>query len=503
MSTPVSSRDLADQGDGRLLARLEDPADHGPPAVVASAGPGAPGRASSRTTPETPGSQSRSVPIPCAEADDEGGNRHDGQASGRRARPADAKGTRCGRVRLVGPWRWRPPRSPRAPRHPPDVPTTVPMTVTPSWSPSRTTPPPRGAHLGDRDGRRRHGVRAAGPRDALARRHGRGRGGDRCRRQADARARGPGTLAMQQLDVQVAMSTYPVRDGHEPGRLRPRAGVVRPRLGGSGATDSAAAATALATGVKTADGMVGVDSGRRGPGDAGGAGDRAGPLGGAGHRACRSATRRRRRSPPTTSPARRPTAIAHGLLASNLSVVIGAGHPWYDDNHQRLDAAGLRLDLRRGLGGADRRADGFTFVDDSATLNALASGRDAADAALRRAAGGVHAPGTPRRRPADARTRAPRNAVPDLATLSLAALDVLGQDPEATSSMVEGGAIDWASHDHDTARTIEEVLDFDARGGGRRGLDHRARRVGAAPCSWSPPTARQAGQQVRPARGAR
>ena len=55
----------------------------------------------------------------------------------------------------------------------------------------------------------------------------------------------------------------------------------------------------------------------------------------------------------------------------------------------------------------------------------------------------------------------PRNAqVPDLVTLVQGALNVLDEDPEGFFLAIEGGAIDWASHNQDANRLIQEQVDF-------------------------------------------
>lgn len=50
--------------------------------------------------------------------------------------------------------------------------------------------------------------------------------------------------------------------------------------------------------------------------------------------------------------------------------------------------------------------------------------------------------------------------VPDLATVSLAALNTLNQNKQGFFLMIEGGAIDWASHGNQKGRMIEETIDF-------------------------------------------
>ncbi len=50
--------------------------------------------------------------------------------------------------------------------------------------------------------------------------------------------------------------------------------------------------------------------------------------------------------------------------------------------------------------------------------------------------------------------------LPTLEELTQASLNVLGQNEKGFFVMIEGGAIDWASHDNHLGRTIEEQADF-------------------------------------------
>ena len=50
--------------------------------------------------------------------------------------------------------------------------------------------------------------------------------------------------------------------------------------------------------------------------------------------------------------------------------------------------------------------------------------------------------------------------VPSLATMTLGALNVLTQDQDGFFLMIEGGAVDWASHGNQLGRMIEEQQDF-------------------------------------------
>lgn len=50
--------------------------------------------------------------------------------------------------------------------------------------------------------------------------------------------------------------------------------------------------------------------------------------------------------------------------------------------------------------------------------------------------------------------------MPTLADMSKAALNVLDNDPDGFFLMIEGGAVDWAGHERFPGRTIEEQIDF-------------------------------------------
>lgn len=54
---------------------------------------------------------------------------------------------------------------------------------------------------------------------------------------------------------------------------------------------------------------------------------------------------------------------------------------------------------------------------------------------------------------------------PTLKTMSLGALNYLNQNENGFFVMIEGGAVDWAAHANDTARIIEEQIDFNQAAG--------------------------------------
>ena len=55
-----------------------------------------------------------------------------------------------------------------------------------------------------------------------------------------------------------------------------------------------------------------------------------------------------------------------------------------------------------------------------------------------------------------------RPYTPTLKQMTSAALDILSQDPDGFFLMVEGGQIDWAAHDNEAELVINDVISFDA-----------------------------------------
>jgi alkaline phosphatase len=162
------------------------------------------------------------------------------------------------------------------------------------------------------------------------------------------------------------------------------------------------------------------------------------------------------------------------VFESAADVVMGAGHPWYDDNGKRKTTPNT-----------------FKYVGGEKTWNALLAGRAGGDAdgdgdddpwtliQTREQFRALMTGPTPRRvlgtaqifttmnqsRSGDGKADpyvVPRiETVPTLAEMSLAALNVLDDDPDGLYLMIEGGAVDWAAHSNQSGRMIEESLDFE------------------------------------------
>lgn len=172
------------------------------------------------------------------------------------------------------------------------------------------------------------------------------------------------------------------------------------------------------------------------------------------------------------------------LLDSKMDVIIGAGHPYYDDdgvlknkpNYEYVGGKETWYDLK-GCKTAytlhspsgnnkvqdcdgDKIPDAWTLIEDKEDFITLAEGHTPV-----RVCGTVKVFSTLQ----EARSqmhinipfKAPQNAsLPTLSDLVRSALNVLDNNPNGFFLMVEGGAVDWASHINHSARLIEEMIDF-------------------------------------------
>ncbi len=157
--------------------------------------------------------------------------------------------------------------------------------------------------------------------------------------------------------------------------------------------------------------------------------------------------------------------IFNEMVGSELDVIMGAGHPDYgnsgDDapekNYQFVGGEATYAALREASG-----LNGFDYLDTKDAFSALAAGQSLpqrvvgiarAGTTLQAARDGLGAADTPS-------GMAYNDAVPDLATMSQGALNVLNQDEDGFFVMIEGGAVDWMGHANNMPRYIEEQVDF-------------------------------------------
>ena len=163
--------------------------------------------------------------------------------------------------------------------------------------------------------------------------------------------------------------------------------------------------------------------------------------------------------------------IASEMLAIGvMDVIMGCGNPDYDNNGAPIETAKEYKyvggpETWSAIEAARARPDGtyqgFRPLSTQAEFTALTTGPTPP-----RVLGTAQVATTLQqgRQAADVGNPAadtPRNAqVPDLVTLVQGALNVLDEDPEGFLLAIEGGAIDWASHNQDANRLIQEQVDF-------------------------------------------
>jgi alkaline phosphatase len=268
---------------------------------------------------------------------------------------------------------------------------------------------------------------------------------------------------------QWAMSTYASGCSYDPAQAWGNFAYVK-----SCYTDSAAAATAMATGVKTYDAGVGVDADGN-------------PVA----NGLELAEQKGKATGVVTSVewshATPAGFVAHNLNRNNYAqlgqeivnvsaadVVMGAGHPWFDasgslkatPNTFKYVGDQVTWDaLVAGTAGGDADRDGiadpWTLIQTRAEFQALSSGPTPP-----RVLGTAQVYETLQQgRSGDAFADpyvVPRtDTVPTLTEMTLAALNVLDNDPDGLYLMVEGGAVDWAAHSNQSGRMIEEAIEFE------------------------------------------
>lgn len=248
------------------------------------------------------------------------------------------------------------------------------------------------------------------------------------------------------------------------------------------AADSAATATAMMTGVHTYNGAVNFDGARK-------------PVESVAEVAKRSG---KRVGVITTVPWTHATPACAGgahnvgrehyheisremLSSGTADVLAGAGNPEYNDNAQARAQADFTFyapdDWQALKAGARTDSSGatWTLVQDLAAIKALGAGPTPeklvivprAGWTLQQRRAGSDTNGNGAINGADAFNTAPGQEpsiadLPTLSDLARAGLNAIDDDPDGFFLMIEGGAVDWAMHDNQLGRAIEEYLDFNA-----------------------------------------
>jgi alkaline phosphatase len=271
----------------------------------------------------------------------------------------------------------------------------------------------------------------------------------------------------EKFPVRLAMSTYLAGGSYDPNKAWASRGHVK------GGTDSAAAATAMSCGVKSYKGAIGVDTDKKPVrniiesceklGKATGVItsvqlSHATPAGFVAHDKSRNNYE----------------AIAKEMINdSAVDVIMGCGHPLYDNSgklallpntHKYVGGKSTWNALEAGTAGADADGDGvndpWTLIQTRSEFAAMAEGDTP-----KRVCGVAQVHKTLQQERTGSGGAAPyavelTDTVPTLAEMTRAALNVLDNDEDGFFLMVEGGAVDWASHDNQAGRMIEEQIDF-------------------------------------------
>jgi alkaline phosphatase len=157
------------------------------------------------------------------------------------------------------------------------------------------------------------------------------------------------------------------------------------------------------------------------------------------------------------------TEITFQMLNSGtLDVVGGSGHPYFDNNGNAVQTPFTKyidttswLQLKSGTGNIK-----WLYTESRSEIQSLAYQKKAADKLfmlapvsgnLAEAREGISV------MPFDI---AVKPTIPTLAEMSLAALNTLSSDPDGFILMIEGGSVDWADHDNNMPRMIEEYSWF-------------------------------------------
>ncbi|MDZ7376220.1 MAG: alkaline phosphatase [candidate division KSB1 bacterium] len=277
-----------------------------------------------------------------------------------------------------------------------------------------------------------------------------------------------GVQIYEQFPVRYAMSTYPATGiGYDPTLAWSDFEYVRQKP-----TDSGAAATAMATGAKTYNGAIGVDVNKvrlknivemaEALGKATGVitsvpFSHATPAGFVAHNVNR----------------RNYEEIAREMiLDSRVDVIMGDGPPFlnatrttiFSENLKRVAGRDVWKALTQGQAGGDADGDGIAdpwfLIQDREAFQRLASGPTPKRVI------GIAKVATTLQQERNGDRQAPPYAVPFIQTvptleeMTKAALNILDDDPDGFFLMIEGGAVDWAAHNNQSGRMIEEEIGF-------------------------------------------
>ncbi len=215
----------------------------------------------------------------------------------------------------------------------------------------------------------------------------------------------------------------------------PISAIVRTHSANSLVTDSAASATALATGYKTRNGMIGMlPNGQKCLTILEAARDKGMATGIVATSTITHATPASFAAHVTSR--KRETSIAKDIIANKPNVILGGGKKFFVPKSTAGSKRNDELDLI-----SDAKKAGYSYVENRASL---------------KAAKGPYILGLFQMGPMT--TEPPE---PMLTELMQKAIDVLSKNKNGFFLMVEGSQIDWACHKEDAPRAVKQTLLFD------------------------------------------
>ncbi len=156
------------------------------------------------------------------------------------------------------------------------------------------------------------------------------------------------------------------------------------------------------------------------------------------------------------------------IYDSDLDLIMGGGHPYFDNNGEPKEKGWFEYiggkstfgDLTDEDGAQAKDRKTWTFIDDIMDFEDLAAGDLSSDKVI-----GIAQVAETLQQERDGDCQVPFNdpfipEVPTLKQMTKGALNVLNQNTNGFFLMVEGGAVDWANHNNEKGRVIEEQTDF-------------------------------------------
>lgn len=237
-------------------------------------------------------------------------------------------------------------------------------------------------------------------------------------------------------------------------------------------TDSAAAATAMSTGIKTYNGMLGMDTSQVPQKTILEYLDEQGKATGVVTSVLLS------EATPAAFLVHQPDRDQSEIISkemienSTAEVILACGHPYFDDQakpakdttYKHVGGKNTWDKILEGKAGnnneRNKNLQPWTFVETKQQFQDLMTGETPA-----RVLGIPQVLGTLQKHRAGPTDADPftvpfNTTVPSLSEMTLAAINVVDDDPDGFFLMIEGGAIDWAGHANQISRLIEEEIDF-------------------------------------------